>query len=199
MAAERVGIFGGTFDPPHVGHLIAAVNARHDLGLHRMLVVPAGVPWQKVDQRAVSAATDRLAMAHATFGRIEGLEVSTMELDRQGESYTADTLDALRAADPERRLYLLVGSDIAPSLDTWKRPEDIRAGATVVVYERPGAHGCTPPAGWTWESVTVPQVEVSSTDIRERVRTGRPIEGLVTAEVATVIAAQGLYRDATDA
>jgi nicotinate-nucleotide adenylyltransferase len=195
-AAARVGIFGGTFDPPHVGHVVAAVAARHDLGLDRVLVIPAGVPWQKAETRAISAAADRLAMVEATFAGIDGLEVSTAELDRAGESYTADTLEAIAAQQPGASLFLLVGSDIAPSLDTWKRPDDLRRLATVVIYERPGWGGCSAPAGWTWEPVEVPQMAVSSTDIRARVRDGRPIDGLVTREVAAMIAARGLYRAA---
>jgi nicotinate-nucleotide adenylyltransferase len=195
-AAARVGIFGGTFDPPHVGHVVAAVGARHDLRLDRVLVIPAGVPWQKAETRSISAPADRLAMVEATFGGVEGLEVSTVELDRAGESYTADTLEQLAAAEPGAAWFLLVGSDIAPSLDTWKRPDDLRRLATVVIYERPGWRGCTPPSGWAWEPVTVPQMEVSSTEIRARVRDGRPIDGLVTREVAALIDARGLYREA---
>jgi nicotinate-nucleotide adenylyltransferase len=193
---ERVGIFGGTFDPPHLGHLIVAVNARHDLGLDRVLVIPAGVPWQKVEHRAISSAADRLAMVHAAFGDVEGLEVSTVELDRHGESYTVETLEGLAAAHPDVQLHLLVGSDIAPSLDTWKRPEALRELATIVVYDRPGWHGCTAPQGWPSQSLVVPQVDISSTDIRERVRAGRPIDGMVAREVASIIHGRALYSTA---
>jgi nicotinate-nucleotide adenylyltransferase len=199
QAGERIGIFGGTFDPPHVGHLTAAVNVRHELGLTRVLMVPAAIPWQKAHSRAISAPADRLAMTRAAFDGVDGLEVSTIELDRGGESYTADTLEALRLAMPDADLYLVVGSDIAPTLDTWKRPEVLRARATIVVYERSGSPGCTPPSGWTWQQVAVPQMAVSSTDVRERVRDGRPIAGLVSREVAQLIHARRLYADATAA
>jgi nicotinate-nucleotide adenylyltransferase len=195
--SERVGILGGTFDPPHVGHVVAAVNARHALPLDRVLVIPAGLPWQKVGQRTISPAEDRLAMVHATFDGIEGLEISTIELERHGDSYTADTLEALTAARPDAQLHLLVGSDVAPLLDTWNRPDVVRKLATIVVYERPGWSGCTPPAGWTCRELDIPQLDVSSTDIRDRVRAGRPIDGLVTREVAHLIAQRALYAPAS--
>jgi nicotinate-nucleotide adenylyltransferase len=193
LVGERVGIFGGTFDPPHVGHVIVAVNACHDLGLDRVLVIPAGVPWQKVEVRAISAAADRLARVHAAFGGIDRLEVSTVELDRHGESYTVETLEGLIAADPTVQLHLLVGSDLAPALDTWKRPDALRSLATIVVYDRPGWQGGTVPTGWPSQSVAVPQVDVSSTDIRARVGAGRPIDGMVAREVAAIIHQRALY------
>jgi nicotinate-nucleotide adenylyltransferase len=192
---ERVGIFGGTFDPPHVGHVVVAANARHDLALDRVLVIPAGVPWQKVEHRAVSPATDRLAMVHAAFDGVEGVQISTVELDRHGESYTVETLEALRRADPDVALYLLVGSDIAPSLDTWHRPDELRELATIVVYDRPGWLGCTPPPGWPWQPLAVPQIDVSSTDVRVRVREGRPIDGIVPRDVAAIVHERQLYAE----
>ena len=193
-AAERLGILGGTFDPPHVGHVVAALNVGHDLQLDRVLMIPACVPWQKVGTRAISGAADRLAMVRSAVEGIAGLEVSTIELDRGGESYTADTLQALHDAGPPAALYLIVGSDIAPTLDTWARPDTIRELATVVVYERPGAPAGRPPAGWRQRVVAVPQIDVSSTDIRARVEQGRPIDGLVPPAVAVYIRSHGLYK-----
>jgi nicotinate-nucleotide adenylyltransferase len=192
---ERIGIFGGTFDPPHVGHVIAAVNVRHELRLDRILMVPAAVPWQKVPTRGVSDPSDRLAMLRATVDGVNGLEVSTIELDRGGESYTADTLEALAASLPVASRFLVVGSDVAPLLDTWKRPEVVRDLSTIVVYERPGSRGGAPPRGWHWHAVDVPHVDVSSTDVRARVRDGRPIDGLVVPAVARHIESRRLYRD----
>ena len=193
---ERIGVFGGTFDPPHVGHVIAAVNVREALALHRILMIPASIPWQKRDFRDISSAEDRLAMLHATVDGVEGLTVSTIELERGGESYSADTLEALAPANvpgaPD--LFLIVGSDVASRLDTWKRPDVLRANSTIVVYARPGSSaGEAPPAGWRHETVVVPQVDVSSSDIRRRVREGRPIDGLVAPAVARHIRARGLY------
>ena len=97
---ERLGIFGGTFDPPHVGHLVTAVNARHELGLDRVLLVVSNVPWQKVGTREISPAEARLAMVEAAVADVEGLDASRLELDAGGPSYTADTLATLLAEDP---------------------------------------------------------------------------------------------------
>jgi nicotinate-nucleotide adenylyltransferase len=192
---ERIGVFGGTFDPPHIGHVVAAVNVRQALALDRVLMIPASIPWQKTDFRDVSLAEDRLAMLHATVDGVDGLSVSTIELDRGGESYSADTLEALAKpgskAAPD--LFLIVGSDVAPQLDTWKRPEVLKARSTIVVYDRPGSAGGVPPAGWRHEAVAVPQVDVSSTDIRARVHDGRPIDGLVVTAVARHIRSRHLY------
>ena len=109
----RLGVFGGTFDPPHVGHLVTAVNVRHALSLDRVLLVVANVPWQKVGERTVSPAEDRLAMVEAAARGVAGLEVSRLEIDRGGPSYTADTLGHLHAAHPGVELFLIVGSDAA--------------------------------------------------------------------------------------
>ena len=107
---ERVGVFGGTFDPPHVGHLVLAVNARYELALDRLLLVVANDPWQKTSVRPVSSAADRLALVQAAVGDVEGLEASALEIERGGTSFTADTLGALLAADQSRELFLVVGN-----------------------------------------------------------------------------------------
>src|SRR5437763_12018870 len=112
---ERIGVFGGTFDPIHVGHLVAAVNARHALGLDRVLFVVANVPWQKSD-RWLAPAEDRLAMVAESLAGCDGLEPSRAEIDRGGESVTADTLEALIAEDPSRELFLIAGADVANEL-----------------------------------------------------------------------------------
>src|SRR3954453_22414391 len=107
--SERLGIFGGTFDPPHVGHLVAAINVRHALALDRVLLTVAHRPWQKVGARPLSPAADRLAMVAATVAQIDGLEASDLELRRGGDSFTADTVAELVAADPTAELYVIVG------------------------------------------------------------------------------------------
>ena len=198
MATERLGVFGGTFDPPHVGHLATAVNVRHDLGLDRVLLVVNHVPWQKVGSREISPAEDRLAMVAAAVRGVEGLEASSIEIEAGGPSYTADTLAALVAEDPGRDLFVILGSDAAAGLPTWERVDDVRAMATVVVVERPGSPPAPPLPGWRWERLEVPSLEVSSTELRERALAGRPLDFLVTAEVIDCIADRGLYgrRDA---
>jgi nicotinate-nucleotide adenylyltransferase len=193
MTGERLGIFGGTFDPPHVGHLATAVNVRHDLHLDRVLLVVNNVPWQKVGSREISPAADRLAMVAAAVGAVEGLEASSLEVDAGGMSYTADTLATLVAEDPSRELFVILGSDAAAGLPTWERVEDVRALATVVVVERPGSPPVPPLPGWRWERVEVPGLEVSSTELRTRAEAGRPLDFLVTHEVVDCIAERGLY------
>jgi len=189
---ERIGVFGGTFDPIHVGHLAAAVNVQHSLQLDRVLLVVANVPWQKVDARPVSAAEDRLAMVEAATEGIPGLEASRMEIDRGGPSYTADTLAELGRTSPGAELFVVVGSDVAPDLGSWERTEEVRRACVLVVVTRPGS----PPhsaVGWRTEAVEVPALDISSTDLRRRVGDGRPLDFLVTPPVIRVIRERGLY------
>jgi nicotinate-nucleotide adenylyltransferase len=192
--SERLGILGGTFDPPHVGHLVTAVNVRHELALDRVLLVVNAQPWQKLGTREITAADDRYAMVAAAVGSVAGLEASRTEIDRGGMSYTADTLAGLRAEAPDRELFVILGSDAASGLVTWERAEEVRDAATIVVVERPGARGTEPPAGWSWVRVDVPRLEVSSTDLRARVADGRPLDYLLTPDVIATVRRLGLYR-----
>jgi nicotinate-nucleotide adenylyltransferase len=193
MAPERLGIFGGTFDPPHVGHLATAANVRHDLHLDRVLLVVNNVPWQKVGSREISPAEDRLAMVAAAVGAVDGLEASALEIEAGGPSFTADTLATLVAEDPTRDLFVILGSDAAAGLPSWERVEDVRAAATIVVVERPGSPSAPPLPGWRWERLEVPSLEVSSTELRTRALAGRPLDFLVTREVIDCIEERGLY------
>ncbi|HEY3140177.1 MAG TPA: nicotinate-nucleotide adenylyltransferase [Acidimicrobiales bacterium] len=188
---ERVGVFGGTFDPIHVAHVVAAVEARRALGLDRVLLVPAGDPWQK--RGLVSApASDRLAMVEAAIEGIDGLEVCGIEVERSGPSYTADTLEAL--SGPGRELFLVMGADVAAGLSTWTGVERIPDLATLVVVDRAGAAGGdAPPGRWRVEHVTIPHLDVSSTDLRARAARGWPLDGLAPPEVVRIIAERKLY------
>jgi nicotinate-nucleotide adenylyltransferase len=194
-AGERLGIFGGTFDPPHVGHLVTAVNVRHELSLDRVLLVVADQPWQKVGTRDISSAEDRFAMVQAAVGDVDGLEASRIELDRGGMSYTADTLSQLLAGDPTLDLHVILGSDAAVGLPGWERADEVRVLSTIVVVERPGSGEGPPPLGWSWVRVEVPRLEVSSTDLRARVIHGRPLDYLLTPAVIDTIERRGLYRE----
>lgn len=189
---ERLGVFGGTFDPIHVGHLVTAVNVRHSLSLDRVLLVVAHDPWQKAGT-VVTPAADRLAMVAAAVVDVPGLEASDVELRRADESYTADTLAELRRQRPDAELFLVLGSDAAGGLPTWERVDEVQALATLVVVTRPGAELLAPPAGWTYERLEVPRLEVSSTDLRARFVDGRPLDYLVTAPVQRLIRERGLY------
>ncbi len=189
---ERLGIFGGTFDPIHVGHLVAAVNARHALRLDRVLLVVANLPWQKTG-RKLSAAEDRYAMVTAAVAGSEGIEASRIEIDRGGESYTAETLEELSAEDPTRELFLIVGADVGGELDTWRRPEAVRRLATVVVVDRPGSPHPRLGPGWRVEYVPIPHLAVSGSDLRRRAAAGQPLDWLVPAPAIACIRGRGLY------
>ena len=191
--AERIGIFGGTFDPPHIGHLVAAVEVRERLGLDRMLIVPANVPWQKVGSRKITSAAIRLEMVRAATAGLAGLEVSEREIRRGGDSFTIDTVEELLAEDPEREVFVVVGADTESLLDTWERIEDLRAKASLVVVSR-GGDTAGVVGDVRVERVAIPRLEVSSTDLRARVAAGRTIEVLVPASVQAVIDTHRLYR-----
>ncbi|MBA3303257.1 MAG: nicotinate (nicotinamide) nucleotide adenylyltransferase [Acidimicrobiia bacterium] len=196
MTHERIGVFGGTFDPPHIGHLVVAVNVGHALALDRVLLVVANDPWQKA-HTPVSPALDRLAMVEAAVADVEGLEASSVEIDRGGASYTADTLAALGAAQPGAQHFLILGSDAAAGLDTWERMEEVERLATLVVVMRPGASGVRPgrAPGRTLLEVEAPRLEVSSSDLRARFADGRPLDWLVTEPVMRCARERGLYAD----
>ena len=194
-ASQRIGILGGTFDPPHVGHIVAAAAALWELDLDRVLLMTANNPWQKVGTRSVTSAPDRLAMVTLLAEGIANVEVSTLELDRGGDSFTADTVEELRVRHPGAEVFVIIGSDVAPLLDTWKKTAALKASATIVVYDRPGSVGGSPPDGWSFRRIDVPQLAVSSTDIRARRGAGRPIDGLVPAAVLRFIGDRRLYED----
>jgi nicotinate-nucleotide adenylyltransferase len=189
---ERIGVFGGTFDPPHVGHLVTAVNVRHALDLDRVLLVVANVPWQKEAQRGVSPAEDRYALVQAAVKNVRGLEASRLELERGGPSYTADTLAELHRRHPGASLFMILGEDAAAGIETWERYEEVVECSTLVVVERPGWRAPLP-EGIGWVHVEVPHLEVSSTDLRARVVDGRPLDYLLTRAVIAGIREHRLY------
>ncbi len=192
---ERIGVFGGTFDPPHVGHLVTAVNVRHSLRLDRLLLVVANIPWQKEGTREISPAHDRYALVQAAVEGVDGIEASCIEIDRGGPSYTADTLADLQHAHLGADLFVVLGSDAVAGLSTWERWQEVRDLATVVVVARPGGAPTATPPGFRCLSVEVPRLEVSSTDLRARVADGRPLDYLLTPKVIAGIHARGLYLD----
>lgn len=189
---ERLGVFGGTFDPVHVGHLVAAANVRHALGLDRVLLVVANLPWQK-GERVLTPAEDRLAVVQAAVEGAEGLEASRLEIDRGGESYTADTLEELVAADPGRELFLVVGADVAAELRTWRRVDVVAALATVVVVTRGGVPQPQLGPPWRTRRVEIPALEVSSSELRARQAAGRPLDFLIPRPAIDCIRRRGLY------
>ncbi len=199
---QRIGVFGGTFDPLHFGHLAIAFEVRHQLKLDRMLLVVANDPWQKTVFNTVTPARFRFEMVAAAVSAANesmgeaALEASDHEIRRGGETYTADTLATLATETNGAELFVVVGSDIAASLDTWKRADEVRELATTVVAERGGNTGGRPPRGWEHVVVTVPALEISSTDVRNRFRNGRPVEALVPPRVVEYVRSHELYGSA---
>jgi nicotinate-nucleotide adenylyltransferase len=193
-AIRRLGLFGGTFDPPHVGHLVTAVNVRHTLDLDLVLLMVANVPWQKAGSRAITPAEDRLAMVEAAVADVAGLAASGLEIEFGGASYTADTLRVLGERYPDAELFTIVGDDAAAGLATWERWEEVLRMSRLVVVDRPGTPVSLDPA-IDWVRIEVPRLEVSSTDLRARFDDGRPLDYLVTDPVLDVIEARGLYQE----
>ena len=189
---HRVGVFGGTFDPPHVGHLVTAVNVGHALGLDLVILMVANVPWQKLGSRRITAAEERLAMVRAAVSEVPRLTAGDHEIRAGGPSYTADTLATLADEHPGAELFTIVGDDAASKIHTWERVEQVLDRSHMVVVDRPGNRVILDDS-IEWLRVEVPRLEVSSTDLRARFRDGRPLDYLVTDPVLDVIRERGLY------
>jgi nicotinate-nucleotide adenylyltransferase len=185
----RLGIFGGTFDPPHVGHLVVAQEVHFRLGLDRVLWVPAAIPPHKRDQ-PITPGELRLELVRAAIAGDERFEASDLELRRGGVSYTVDTLRDLRRDRPDDELFLIVGADQLTELDHWREPDEIRQLATLVGFRREGEDPGEVPGV---RLVPVPRVDVSSTEVRRRIGAGEPVRYLVPAAVEAVVREAGLY------
>jgi len=194
-ANPRIGLFGGTFDPPHVGHLVTAVNVRHALNLDIVILMVANDPWQKSGARDVTTAEDRFSMVEAAVSVVDGVIAGRDEIDRGGPSYTADTLMALAEKHLGAELFTIVGDDAAAGLTSWTRVEQVAEYSQLVVVDRPGV-AVELPKQFNWLRVESPRLEVSSTDLRSRFSDGRPLDYLVTEPVLRVIEERGLYGSA---
>jgi len=202
VADRRVGIFGGTFDPIHVGHLIAAEEARVRLALERVILVPARVSPHKLDEDAPAPCEQRYRMVCDAVADNPWFSVSSFEVERDRPSYTVDTLRHFRAEyGPDVALYLIMGMDALQGFSRWRDPSGILALARLVVISRPGyplslaEHERSVP-GLTARTTVLDTVDIgiSSTDLRARVRAGLPIRYRVPAVVEQTIAAYGLYQ-----
>ena len=167
---------------------------RDQLALDTVLMVVAGEPWQKVGARPLTAAVDRLAMTAAAVEGIDGLEVCDLEVRRPGPTYTVDTMAQLRAAHPGDELFLVLGADAAAGLGTWERAEGLAAMSQIVVVDRPGTTAEVPER-FAVQRVEAPRLDLSSTEMRDRIRDGRSVRFLVPDPVRSVIAALELYGD----
>jgi nicotinate-nucleotide adenylyltransferase len=192
---SRVGIFGGTFDPPHAGHVAAAREVIAQLGLDRLLLVVANDPWQKSGQRTVSPVADRYAMTELLAREIPGAEASRLEMERGGPSYSVDTAEEIlaEAGGQPTELFLVIGADLVPELGTWHRSEDLRRLVTLAVVSRPTGPVPAIPPGWRAEWVDGPQVPVSSSEVRALLAEGRSVQGMVPEPVIHCILRRNLY------
>ena len=196
---SRLGVMGGTFDPIHLGHLVAASEVLHSFGLDRVVFMPAGDPWQK---RSETAAEDRFMMTSLAVAGFQSFSVSRLELDRKGPTYTADTFETLREFyGPDVEMFLIVGADAVLNLSTWKKLDRLKELVEVIAVTRPGSDLASFAQSDDIPTVHVremPGIAISATDIRDRVRQGKPIDFLVPPEVARYIRQNGLYAGATE-
>ncbi len=195
----RLGVLGGSFDPPHVGHLLAANDAFEELALDRLVFVPAAMQPLK-EGRPAATPEQRLAMVHLAVDGDPRFSVSPAEIDREGLSYTVETLAAFADRYPDAERFFLVGADAFATFAQWREPERIARLARLAVMGRVGEAVAAPPAGVPAAAIVrlhTRRVDVSSTEIRQRVRRGQPLRGFVTDAVADFIATAGLYRQGT--
>jgi nicotinate-nucleotide adenylyltransferase len=190
LAAVRTGILGGTFDPIHIAHLHTAESALHQLRLDRLLIVPAGDPWQK-SGREVTPGKHRLEMCRLATAHADRIEVDTRELERDGPTYTVETLATF---PDDEELFFILGSDSLARIETWNSWQEVLERVTLVEAPRPGtprgagaAHGAV--------QLEMAHLEVSSTDIRTRAPAGRPYRYLVTEPVYEYIESTNLYAE----
>ena len=190
---SRLGLFGGTFDPVHVGHLVVAQEVRHALALDKVLLVVANEPWQKMGQPDLTPAEERFAVTSAAVDGIEGLEASRLELDRGGPSYTVDTVREIGVSDPGAEVFLIVGADVAAEIGSWERVDELADLVKLVIVDRPSALAAEDPSGFDVLRVRSPSLDVSSSNLRRRLREGRPVRFLVPDAAIRCIRERGMY------
>ena len=197
----RYGIYGGSFDPIHKGHIAAAAAVRASRGLDRVFLIPAAAPPHKRDGCKAPFA-DRLEMARLAAAGQPGLEVLDIEGRRPPPSYTVDTVEELRENYPDAEFELLLGADMLADLPTWRRADDLVAEVTVVAFGRPGADPAAARAAFAarlgpgrcvW--VEIPQLPAASSDLRERLAAGADAAAWLAPEVEAYIRRHGLYRE----
>jgi nicotinate-nucleotide adenylyltransferase len=195
----RLGLFGGTFDPIHLGHLILAEQCREACRLDRVWFVVAGAPPHKLGER--TAVTHRLEMVRIAIAGHSSFAVSEIETTRPGPHYSVETLESVRIERPGDDLFFLIGADSLADLPTWREPGRIAQLATIVVVNRPGLEEVDPaslpdfgPGSYPLMSVTIPSIGIASTDLRRRLTEGRTVRYMVPRAVETYIEAHGLYR-----
>jgi nicotinate-nucleotide adenylyltransferase len=188
---RRIGIMGGTFDPIHNGHLVCAEEARYQFGLDEVIFVPAGNPWQK---RGVSPAEDRYMLTVLATASHEKFSVSRVEIDRKGPSYTLETLRIFRRFYVDAELFFITGADAVAEILSWKDPDAVLQEAHFIAATRPNYDfGNLDALNGKVSVMEIPALAISSSDIRARVGSGRPIRYLLPAEVERYVMSRGLY------
>ena len=194
-APRRLGILGGTFDPPHLGHLGAALAVQTQVGLDEIVLMVANEPWQKVGDRQVTPAHLRWEMTDALVQGISGLRADDREIRRGGPTFTVDTLGEILAEQPNTEIFLIVGADTAERLETWHRASDVVGLSTIVIVNRDNSTNTAP--GFLRDArvvnVSMNPVEVSSSAIREAVARGESVVASTSSSVASIIRDHSLY------
>ena len=194
-APRRLGILGGTFDPPHLGHLGAALAVQTQVGLDEIVLMVANEPWQKVGDRQVTAAQVRWDMTDALVQGISGLRADDREIRRGGPTFTVDTLEEILVEQPNTEIFLIVGADTAERLETWHRASDVVGLSTIVIVNRDNSTNTAP--GFLRDArvvnVSMNPVEVSSSAIREAVARGESVVASTSSSVASIVRDHSLY------
>jgi nicotinate-nucleotide adenylyltransferase len=190
-----LGILGGTFDPPHAGHLAAALAVQTQVALDELVLMVANEPWQKVGDRQVTAAQVRFEMTKALVAGISGLRADDREIRRGGPTFTVDTLEEILGEEPDSEIFLIVGADTANRLETWHRASDVVRLSTIVIVNRDDSTNAAP--GFLRDAqvvnVSMNPVDVSSSAIREAVARGESINSLTSSSVASIVRDRSLY------
>ena len=184
---SRIGLLGGTFDPIHNGHIAIAKTAIQQLKLDKLLLIPAGNPWQKSE---FTDSKHRLEMVKKAGNDLEKVEVSDIEVNKTGPTYTFETLQELHKKYPNSEFILILGSDAVAGFDTWKEPNLVKTLARIYVVQRAGDFT----QDWHFDRIQMPPIEISSTEIREKVKNNDSISELVPKLVNEYISANGLYK-----
>lgn len=194
-APRRLGLLGGTFDPPHLGHLAAALAVQTQVGLDEIVLLVANEPWQKVGDRQVTPAQVRFEMTEALVEEIPELRADDREIRRGGPTFTVDTLEEIHAEHPDTEIFLIVGADTASRLETWHRASDVVRLSTIVKVNRDNSTKVATEflRDARLVNVTMTPVDVSSSAIREAVAHGESIDSLTSSSVATIIRDRSLY------
>ena len=194
-APRRLGILGGTFDPPHAGHLAAALAVQTQVALDELVLMVANEPWQKVGDRQVTPAEVRFEMTEALVDGISGLRADDREIRRGGPTFTVDTLEEILAEQPDTEIFLVVGADTANRLETWHRASDVVRLSTIVIVNRDDSTNAA--SGFLRDArvvnVTMNAVDVSSSAIRKSVAHGESIDSVTSSSVASIIRDRSLY------